>query len=131
MLYQLTNNFTRINELSGTVQNSSIFTVEMSNKNEIDSGILLYPRQSYSFSNTTIYLRCIEGAATVRVVTFGVNSGSGGGGGGSVLTAGISNILIDGKPQDISDGTATLNLSEYLKDRLEYIADSEINDIFD
>lgn len=130
MLYQLNNKFTKINELSGTVQNSSIFTVEMSNKNEIDSGILLYPRQSYSFSNTTIYLRCIEGAATVRVVTFGVNSGSGGGG-GSVLTAGISNILIDGKPQDISDGTATLNLSEYLKDKVEYIANSEIHDMFD
>ena len=131
MLYQLTNNFTRINESSGTVQNSSIFTIEVSNKNEVDSGILLYPRQSYSFNNTTIYLRCIEGAATVRVVTFGVNSGSGGGGNPGTLTSGISNILIDGKPQDISDGTATLNLSDYLKDKFEFIADSEINDMFE
>ena len=77
MIYQLTNKFKKISETVGTVQNASIFTVELSNKNEYDSGILLYPRQTYSFSNTTIYLRCIEGVAKVRVVPIVGTSGSG------------------------------------------------------
>ena len=66
MFYQLTSDFLKLNETTGTVQNSSVFTIELSNKKEFDSGILLFPRQYYSFSNTTLYARCIEGAVKKR-----------------------------------------------------------------
>ena len=83
MFYQLSNQFTKIKETSGTVQNSSTHTVELSNKNEIGSGIVLFPRQTYPFRNMTVYLRCVNGAAQVRVVPFvftvGSSSGSSGG----------------------------------------------------
>lgn len=83
MIYQLTNEFRKLNEKSGTVQNSSVFTVELSNKKEFDSGILLFPRQYYSFSGETLYARCIEGTVKIRVVPFIVSQGSGGSSGGS------------------------------------------------
>ena len=83
MFYQLTSQFKKINQTSGTVQNASIFTLEMSNKDEADSGILIYPKQACSFTNTPIYLRCIEGAAKARVVPFIANSGGTNAGGGS------------------------------------------------
>lgn len=81
MFYQLTSQFQRLNETSGTVQNSSVFTVEISNKAEIDSGILIFPRQYYSYSGETLYARCIEGEVKIRVVPFIVGQGTGTGGG--------------------------------------------------
>lgn len=83
MIYQLSSKFTKIKETKGTVQNASIFTLEMSNKSEADSGILIYPKQICSFTGTTIYLRCIEGSAKVRVVPFLANSGGTSSGGSS------------------------------------------------
>ena len=76
MLYSLTDSFTKINETSGTIQNSSyIFDVEISHKAENDSGILLRPLNKYSFSDQTIFARCVDGAAQIRVVPFIVDSG--------------------------------------------------------
>ena len=86
MIYRLSPDFIKIKETKGTVQNASIFTLEMSNKNEAGSGILIYPKQICSFANSTIYLRCIEGAAKARVVPFLANSGGTSSGGSSSAT---------------------------------------------
>lgn len=72
MIYQLSKNFTQIAETTGTIQNTShIYTLEMSPSNVKDSGIFIYPLQTKSFSNQTIYLRCVDGAgAEARVIPF-------------------------------------------------------------
>lgn len=72
MVYSLTKDFTQIAETTGTIQNAShIYTIEMSQSNTKDSGILIYPAQKVSFSNQTIYLRCYDGAgAEARVIPF-------------------------------------------------------------
>lgn len=72
MVYQLSKNFTQIAETTGTIQNTShIYTLEMSPSNIKDNGIFIYPLQTKSFSNQTIYLRCVDGAgAEARVIPF-------------------------------------------------------------
>ena len=72
MIYQLSNDFTQISESTGTIQNTShIYTLEMSQSNTKNSGIFIYPLQSTSFNNKTIYLRCVDGAgAEARVLPF-------------------------------------------------------------
>ena len=78
MLYNLTNDFIKINETKGTIQNaSSISTVEVSDKALPDSGFLLFPLNQISFSGN-IFLRCIDGAAVVRVISFAQSSASSG-----------------------------------------------------
>ena len=79
MIYQLGNDFTQISETTGTIQNTShINTVEMSNSTVEGSGILIYPLQTKSYSNKTIYLRCYEnGGAEVRVIPFEVGAEGG------------------------------------------------------
>ena len=79
MIYNLSKDFTQITETTGTIQNAShIYTLEMSQSNTKDSGILIYPLQSKSFSNKTIYLRCVDGAgAEARVIPFEVGTGGG------------------------------------------------------
>lgn len=70
LLYSLTTDFTKLNETQGTVQNSSnIFTLELSDSTEPDSGVLIYPLNKLSFSGTK-YLRCIDGNSLARVVSF-------------------------------------------------------------
>ena len=64
MIYSVSEHFIKIDETSGTIQNTSyIFDVEVSHKPEIDSGILLRPLNKYSFSDQDIFLRCIDGRA--------------------------------------------------------------------
>ena len=71
MKYLISKDFTKIDETSGTVQNSgSSGTIEMSETNEPDTGVLLYPQQKHSFRDAVIYLRCIDGWAEARVVPF-------------------------------------------------------------
>lgn len=72
MIYNLTQSFTQITETTGTIQNTSnITTLEMSTSNTADTGILIYPLEKVSFSNKTIYLRCVDGAgARARVIPF-------------------------------------------------------------
>ena len=78
MIYSVADQFVQITETSGTVQNTSyIFDVEVSHKPEVDSGILLRPLNKYSFSNQTIYLRCIGGRADCRVIPFIVDAVAG------------------------------------------------------
>ena len=76
-------NFTKINETKGTIQNASkITTIEVSNAPVPGSGILLSPTSKFTFEIDGVYVRCVDGAgAEVRVVPFEV-AGEGGGGGG-------------------------------------------------
>ena len=70
MIYTITSEFTKLNESQGTVQNSSnIFTLELSDSNIPDSGVLIYPLNQLSFSGTK-YLRCVDGTVQARVVAF-------------------------------------------------------------
>ena len=70
MLYSLSTDFTKLNETQGTVQNSSnIYTLELSDSDVPDSGVLIYPLNKLSFSGTK-YLRCIDGNSQARVVSF-------------------------------------------------------------
>ena len=77
MIYTITSEFTKLNETQGTVQNSSnIYTLELSDSNVPDSGVLIYPLNQRSFSGTK-YLRCIDGNTQARVVSFAEVTSSG------------------------------------------------------
>lgn len=81
MRYEVTGEFVKIAETAGTIQNTSnVYAVEVSHKAEADSGIILYPLNKFSFSDETIYLRCIDmgGRAEIRVLPFAVDSGGNG-----------------------------------------------------
>lgn len=85
MIYHVNNDFIKINETSGTIQNTSrVFDLEVSDSPTPNSGIILFGLNKFSFSNETIYLRCIDGVADVRVVPFVTDSS----GGGSSSTSG-------------------------------------------
>lgn len=78
MLYTVTNDFIKINESSGTIQNNSqIYDVELSDKAQADSGVLLFPLNKFSFSDVTLYARCVDGGgwAKIRVVPFTLDFG--------------------------------------------------------
>ena len=78
MIYNVTNKFTLLAESAGTIQNNSyIYPVEVSDRAEADSGILLYPLNKFSFSGTKLYMRCVDGGAwaEIRVVPFVVDFG--------------------------------------------------------
>lgn len=69
MVYLLSTDFTKIAETAGTIQNTShINTIEMAASNTKNSGILIYPLQSTSFSGDNVYLRGVDGAAEARVL---------------------------------------------------------------
>lgn len=73
MLYNVTNDFIKISETSGTIQNAScVYSVEVSDKAEAGSGILLFPLNQISFKAPSLYMRCTDsgGLAECRVVTF-------------------------------------------------------------
>ena len=77
MLYTITSEFTKLNETQGTVQNSSnIYTLELSDSTETDSGVLIFPLNKLSFSGTK-YLRCVDGNTQARVVSFAEVTSSG------------------------------------------------------
>ena len=102
MIYNVTNEFTKISETSGTIQNVGyVYPVEISDKAEADSGILLYPLNKISFADKTLYIRCVEttGHAEIHVVPFTVDSGG-------TSTGGISapaNIATDEQINDLLD----------------------------
>ena len=100
MLYNLTDQFIKINETTGTIQNTShIYSVEVSHSPDNVGGILLFPLQKVSFSNQTIYLRCIDGESEARVVPFEVDSG---GGGSSVAAYPFATLTLDTIPSSAS-----------------------------
>lgn len=78
MLYNVTNAFTKLSETTGTIQNSSSSSIEVSNKKTLGSGVIIKPGERLSFSNTTLYVRGEGKDATVRVVPFILGSGGGG-----------------------------------------------------
>ena len=80
LLYRVNSDFIKISETSGTIQNTSrVFDLEVSNQPEPNSGIILFGLNKFSFSNDeTIYLRCIDGVADVRVVPFTTDATGGG-----------------------------------------------------
>lgn len=95
MIYELNQNYTKIAETTGTIQNEShINTIEMSQSNQ-DSGILIYPLQKVSFSNKDVYLRATDGAARARVIPFTVDMGSSSDSGGSIETDSFNQDDID------------------------------------
>ena len=145
MIYlQLDDDFTEINEPAGIIQNLSPFTLEISTTGVPGSGTLLTSRQVYFFSNPPIYARCPDGTAKVRIVTSGFNacccdnnlcssccgnSSGGSSGDDSDHSDCIKRILLDGREQLVSDNTATLNLSAYLKGH-ETVSRSEVRALF-
>lgn len=75
MLYTVTDDFIKINETQGTIQNSSrVYDIEVSDSPEPNSGIILFGLNKFSFSGTK-YIRCIGGNAQVRVVPFATDNG--------------------------------------------------------
>ena len=80
MRYNVTSEFTKISETSGTIQNvSNVYPVEVSDKAEAGSGILLYPLNRFSFNEALLYVRCIDsgGHAEILVTPFVVDMGVG------------------------------------------------------
>lgn len=76
MIYHVTNDFVKITETSGTIQNSSrVFDIEVSDSPTPNSGIILFGLNQFSFSGSK-YIRCIGGSADVRVVSFDTKSTS-------------------------------------------------------
>lgn len=121
MRYIVSGEFTKIDETSGTIQNTSkINVVEVSDTNEKGSGIMLYPLDRFTFSKS-IYARCVDGGgAEVRVVPFeaGVQRGGGsstvvtvpGGGGSGIAFAG----MILGTESSTVDGGLWYEVDELL-----------------
>lgn len=95
MRYIVSGEFTKITGTSGTIQNTSkINVVEISDTNEKDSGIMLYPLEKFTFSKS-LYARCVDGAgAEVRVVPFIVD------GGGIIITGGGGSSGSQTVPED-------------------------------
>ena len=73
MRYIATNDFIKISESAGTIQNtSSIYALEVSAYPTKDSGILVYNLNSVTFKGSPVYIRCVEdnGFIDVRVLSF-------------------------------------------------------------
>lgn len=103
MRYVVSGDFTKISETSGTIQNvGNVYPVEISDKDEADSGILLYPLNKISFTDKTLYIRCTEanGQAEIHVVPFTVDLGGGTSSGG---TSAPTNVATDEQIGDILD----------------------------
>ena len=85
MRYVVSGEFTKISETSGTIQNvGNVYPVEVSDKAEADSGLLLYPLNKISFVDKTLYARCVEvEAVEICVVPFVVDMGIGASSSGS------------------------------------------------
>lgn len=83
MLYNVTSEFIKVAETTGTIQNTSqCYSVEISDDAVPGNGFILYPLNRISFTGN-VYLRCIDGGgrAQVNVVSFITDSGGGGSGG--------------------------------------------------
>ena len=85
MFYDLSDEFTKISQTGGTIQNTSqCYSVEISDNAVAGNGFLLYPLRSVSFSGN-VFLRCTESGGHVRVnvVSFVVNASAGSSGNSS------------------------------------------------
>ena len=100
MIYNVTGEFVKIAETSGTIQNTSnVYAVEVSSKAEADSGILLYPLNKFSFNDLILYVRCVDvgGRAAINVVPFTVDMGVG------VISGGASSGTLSLDDSDVAD----------------------------
>ena len=103
MIYTITDSFTKLSERSGTIQNSCIYPIEVSNKAQPGTGITLRPNEKISFANLTVYVRSESLKGEIRVVPFiigTVDSSSSGGGSSS----GSDDSAQEGYNADIDDG---------------------------
>lgn len=83
MRYELTDDFIKIAESSGTIVNISNARVEISEKQEARSGIILYPRKEYSFEDITLYARREAGDSSPAAIAVGPLASGGSGSGTS------------------------------------------------
>ena len=132
MRYTVTSEFTKLNETGGTIQNiSQIYTLEVSSYRTKDSGILVYPLNSITFSGSPVYVRCVDtnGFIDVRVATFTV-------GGASSLPVEPDNpnvVIIDGVPYTVESGANMDSVTDSIfNDNINPVAtDEEINAALD
>lgn len=102
MVYLLSKDFTKITETAGTIQNTShICTVEMAASSVKGSGILIYPLHSSSFCGDNVYVRGVDGAAEVRVLSASS---------GLVTNAALANLPSD-DDSDLADWRTQLQSS--------------------
>lgn len=78
MLYTLTSSFTRLSETTGTIQNSSSHSIEVSNQEIFGTGVVIKPGETFSFSGANLFARCEGAKAVVRVVPFVLGAGGSG-----------------------------------------------------
>ena len=92
MILEVAKEFKPLGITSGIIQNTStISTLEISDTNEFGSGIFIYPLCEHAFTDKTLYVRCIDGTARVRIVEpFELNSN----GGGNVTIIGGSSYVL-------------------------------------
>lgn len=97
MQYIVTGEFVKINETTGTIQNNSQSEdVEISDKAQAGSGIILHNLNKYSFSGVSLYARCVSGGwAVINVVPFVVDAGGVVSGGSSGVTESFNQGDID------------------------------------
>lgn len=130
MIYNITGNFTKIAEIAGTIQNNShVYSVEVSDKAVAGSGVLLYPLNKFSFSDRTIYLRCVDANAfaEIRVTPFAVEGGGVVSGGSSSTNINIaSDQLISGMLTDVFGDTSGVSSTSG-----NVATDDQINNILD
>ena len=87
MLYNISDEFTKISQTRGTIQNTSqCYSVEISDNAVTGNGFLLYPFRCVSFTGN-IFARCAErgGHVRINVVSFVVNASGNSSGGGSYI----------------------------------------------
>ena len=99
MLYNVASSFVKIDETQGIIQNaSSGNSIEVSDTGVADSGIILKPGESLSFTDTSIYVRTIGNkSSAVRVVPFvqGFTAGSTSDSGSEDFSVDHTSILIN------------------------------------
>lgn len=145
-------NFTKITETKGTIQNiSKTLTIEVSETQTKNSGVLLPPMGKIQFDGNSVYARCVDGAgAEARVIPFEVVAGGGDGGGvtadfsldqaGTTIVENFrfsaleypnaTNPNLDGKTvlvMSVKDANATTSLVKYVFVDLAKLVSSSTN----
>lgn len=123
MLYNLSNEFVKISETSGTIQNTSqAYAVEISDITVEGTGYILYPLNKVSFSGE-IYMRCAEPDRHVRVNVVTFINDSGGGDSGEFVDD--SEVITDGDLDDLLNDAFSDNPSDAPQ------GDAEIDELLD
>ena len=81
MRYTVTDDFIKVNETTGIIQNTSqVYTLEVSTIETAGSGLLVYPLKSFSFRGFPVYMRCTDpkGVIAVNVAPFSFATSGGG-----------------------------------------------------